>query len=294
MSIAELRRDYHREIVKHIVRVSNAVKGGKDYPNFADGSLVSSIDIAWGILHRIQAGDELAPDNVPGQRAGRKFEDITKSYLQRSVGLLQHLRPGEWSYAAEKSLTEISRFDQYHHLAHLAQALHDDPGLAAALGANSDYLITPDIVITRQPVSDEAINLNEFVVESGANLARYTRLRAANHEPILPILHASISCKWTIRSDRAQNTRAEALNLIRNRKGRLPHIVAVTAEPLPTRLASIALGTGDLDCVYHFALHEMIETLKDLNKIDQLDMLDTMLQGNRLRDISDLPFDLAI
>lgn len=294
MSIAELRRDYHREIVKHIVRVSNAVKGGKDYPNFADGSLVSSIDIAWGILHRIQAGDELAPDNVPGQRAGRKFEDITKSYLQRSVGLLQHLRPGEWSYAAEKSLTEISRFDQYHHLAHLAQALHDDPGLAAALGANSDYLITPDIVITRQPVSDEAINLNEFVVESWANLARYTRLRAANHEPILPILHASISCKWTIRSDRAQNTRAEALNLIRNRKGRLPHIVAVTAEPLPTRLASIALGTGDLDCVYHFALHEMIETLKDLNKIDQLDMLDTMLQGNRLRDISDLPFDLAI
>lgn len=27
---------------------------------------------------------------------------------------------------------------------------------------------------------------------------------------------------------------------------------------------------------------------------DQLEMLETMIQGNRLRDISDLPFDLAV
>ena len=45
---------------------------------------------------------------------------------------------------------------------------------------------------------------------------------------------------------RSQNTRTEDLNLIRNRKGRLPHVVAVTAEPLPMRIASLALGTGDL------------------------------------------------
>ena len=47
------------------------------------------------------------------------------------------------------------------------------------------------------------------------------------------------------------------MNLIRNRKGHTPHIVAVTAEPLPTRIASLALGIGDLDCVYHMALHEL-------------------------------------
>ena len=35
-----------------------------------------------------------------------------------------------------------------------------------------------------------------------------------------------------MRSDRAQYSRTEALNLIRNRKGRLPHIVVVTGEPL--------------------------------------------------------------
>jgi hypothetical protein len=84
------------------------------------------------------------------------------------------------------------------------------------------------------------------------------------------------------------------LNLVRNRKGNLPHIVAVTAEPLPTRLASLALGTGDLDCVYHFALNELWEAIVRIDNKDQFDMLKTLVDGRRLRDISDLPFDLAI
>lgn len=100
--------------------------------------------------------------------------------------------------------------------------------------------------------------------------------------------------KWTLRSDRGQNSRSEALNLIRNRKGKLPHIVAVTAEPTPTRIASLALGTGDIDCVYHFALCELREALIQLDDESQLDMLNTLVEGRRLRDISDLPFDLAI
>jgi hypothetical protein len=72
------------------------------------------------------------------------------------------------------------------------------------------------------------------------------------------------------------------------------HVVAVTAEPLPTRIAALALGTGDLDCVYHFALEELHKAVASIPNQDQLDMLDTMIQGHRLRDISDLPFDLAI
>ena len=110
----------------------------------------------------------------------------------------------------------------------------------------------------------------------------------------LPLLHASISCKWTIRSDRVQNARSEALNLIRNRKGRLPHIVVVTGEPLPSRLSAIALGTGDIDCVYHFALPELISSVEDLGLEDTLESLKIMVQGKRLKDISDLPLDLAI
>lgn len=70
-------------------------------------------------------------------------------------------------------------------------------------------------------------------------------------------------------------------------------MVAVTAEPLPTRIAALALGTGDFDCVYHFALQELVATAKEIDNIDQLDILNTLISGRRLRDISDLPFDLA-
>jgi len=81
---------------------------------------------------------------------------------------------------------------------------------------------------------------------------------------------------------------------MRNRKGHLPHIAVVTAEPSPSRLASIALGTGDIDCVYHFALYELQETLKSLGLDDAQEALAIMVEGKRLKDISDLPLDLAI
>lgn len=155
----------------------------------------------------------------------------------------------------------------------------------------SEYIITPDIVIARTPLDDNEINREGNFIE-GTTLASLTPLRAVNTGRFM--LHASISCKWTLRSDRSQNARSEALNLIRQRKGRSPHIVVVVAEPLPTRIASLALGTGDIDCVYHFALHELQRAVQELGNEDQLDLLQTLIEGRRLRDISDLPFDLAI
>ena len=154
--------------------------------------------------------------------------------------------------------------------------------------------MTPDIVVTRHPATNEEVNESETLLDD-TGLAALTPFLEKNQATPLPYLHASISCKWTIRSDRSQNTRTEALNLVRNRKGHLPHIVAVTAEPLPMRIASLALGTGDLDCVYHFALDELREVCRSVDGgEDQLEMLETMIQGDRLRDISDLPFDLAV
>jgi hypothetical protein len=99
--------------------------------------------------------------------------------------------------------------------------------------------------------------------------------------------------KWTMRSDRAQNTRTEALNLLRNRKGGTPQIVVVTIEPMPSRIASIAMGTGDIDCTYHAALDELIESVRSCGRTDQLEVLQTLIEGRRLRDISDLPLDLV-
>jgi hypothetical protein len=63
---------------------------------------------------------------------------------------------------------------------------------------------------------------------------------------------------------------------------------------MPTRIASLALGTGDVDCVYHGALYELQGALEDLGNEDQGEVFHTLLEGRRLRDISDLPFDLAV
>ena len=146
------------------------------------------------------------------------------------------------------------------------------------------------MVVYRLPASDDEINAPQLFIDKGV-ATRAALRKTANPSPIL---HASISCKWTMRSDRAQNTRTEALNLIRNRKGRLPHIVAVMGEPLPSRISSVALGTGDIDCTYHIALPELQQAVEDVGGREDRRLMEIMVQGGRLKDISDLPFDLAV
>ena len=284
MAIAQLRREYHQRICEQIVRLQK--DGSTTYPNFADKGSKASRAIALGIINRL--GFFPSSARISGQATGRLFESITRDFLREAFALLHHLRPGNWYYSIQ---APISDFEQYEHLARLEHVIRGDNELASALG--KDYIITPDIVVGRQPVSEEEINREGLVVTEEEPFAKFTPLRRVNFEAPRPILHASISCKWTLRSDRGQNARTEALNLIRNRKGHLPHVVAVTAEPLPTRIASLALGTGDLDCVYHFALPELWDSIEEVGNEDQLDMLMILIEGRRLRDISDLPFDLA-
>lgn len=287
MSIKKLREVYHQKICNEIVFLNSPGKKYGSYYNFADGDSRSSVMGAHGIIERL--GYTLSAKKVTAQTAGTLFENFTSEYLQSSLHELAHLRPGRWVY---QTSSKITQFEQYAHLEYLIDAVKEDKNLEAALG--SDYLVKPDIVISKKPLTDEEINRKDEIVSSVGSLAKYTPVRAVNQLTARSILHSSISCKWSIRSDRAQNTRTEALNLIRNRKGHVPHIVVVTAEPLPTRLAAIALGTGDLDCVYHFALEELRSTFEAYDSGDQLDMLNILIEGNRLRDISDLPFDLLM
>lgn len=284
MLIKQARDEFHARICREIIRVKDN-KDGIPYPNFADSHNRSSIQIATEIVKRlnIKVGD----DEVNEQNAGTRFEGATRDFLEQTFGQLNHLRPGEWIYSVSKA---ISSYSQYEHLAHIEAVLKKDKKLDAAL--HGDYIVKPDVLISRKPVSDEEINKPLELIFEKEKIASLTPFRAHNQKR--EIMHASISCKWTIRSDRSQNTRTEALNLMRHRKGNLPHIVAVTAEPLPTRLAALALGTGDLDCVYHFALLELQDAVAAIDNQDQLDILETMVEGNRLKDIADLPFDLAI
>lgn len=276
--LALARRDYHATLLAGILTRSSA-----GVPSNADKGSRPSVDIANAILD--QLGTATTAIKLPGQTAGADFETACAAFIRICLEKVQHLRPGHFTVTKGGG---IAQFDQYAHLDELEAIAKANREIATALG--SDYLIKPDIVVSRTAAPDSVINAAGLLVDD--TVARLTTLRAENQQ--MPILHASISCKWTLRSDRAQNARSEGLNLVRNRKGRLPHIAVITGEPTPGRIASLALGTGDIDCVYHIALSELRRALEDQQRAETLDLLDTMIEGKRLRDISDLPLDLVI
>jgi hypothetical protein len=283
VAFAEARREFHAQLLMNTLTINAA-----GVVSNADSSNNNSKAIAREIARFLQA--ETIGERIAGQTSGNQFESICAQFVEKTFLKLGHLRPGKWKVqqVSGRNRLEIAKYEQYAHLIALDKAARSDAQLAAALG--SDYTITPDIVVAREPEHDSVINTPELIVDDSVTLM--SGLRESNGGK--PLLHASISCKWTIRSDRAQNARSEALNLMRNRKGTLPHIMVVTAEPTPSRLASIALGTGDIDCVYHFALYELQAAVKHLGLNDAADMLAVMVDGKRLKDISDLPLDLAI
>lgn len=260
---------------------------GKGIPSNADSSSKLSVGIARGIADRLGA---VPCAKAVGQTSGAQFELATMHFLAATFPKWQHLRPGKWHVTklGNRSAVKTSSFAQYEHLDYLNRLTRNDARLAASIG--NDYMVAPDIVVYRETEPDEAINGEGCAVDD--TVCRLADLRRRNGG--LPILHASVSAKWTMRSDRAQNSRTEALGLVRNRKGRLPHIVVVTGEPMPSRLASLALGTGDIDCVYHFALYELVQAVQDIGAEDSGELLKMLVEGKRLKDISDLPLDLAV
>lgn len=229
-----------------------------------------------------------------GTSAGVRFEDLTAQFIRETFPCLQHLRPGEWTVLSlgNQNTIKASSFAQYEHLEYLSEIVSANKRLMAVLG--NDYIVAPDIVIYRGLYEDAEINVDKLYIDESVSKMAALRKAAGGK----PILHASVSAKWTMRSDRAQNSRTEALNLIRNRKGNLPHIVVVTNEPLPSRLASLALGTGDIDCLYHCALYELLAAVREYgaenNRDDIVENLENLIEGRRLKDISDLPLDLSV
>ena len=283
--INEARKKYHKTLIEKKVLILS--KDG--IASNADSGNIPSIEISKIIAKKLNA--EIGA-KLKGQTAGTLFEQITMKFISETFPNLQHLRPGKWTVLnlGNQSRIKTSDFSQYEHLSYLSTIIAENKLLATTLG--NDYIIAPDIVIYRTLCDDEEINFNSnFINEDICKMADLRKINGGK-----PILRASISAKWTMRSDRAQNSRTEALNLIRNRKGHLPHIVVVTGEPLPSRLASLALGTGDLDCVYHFALYELMYAVQDYGKNGREDIIETLenlVDGKRLKDISDLPLDLC-
>jgi hypothetical protein len=288
--LADLRRVFHRELCRDVlsVRAQHSAMGTKTpvYSN-ADGYSETSVDFAARMAERLPIAE--AP-KAHGTAAGRAFERSVLNFIERAIPMLPDFAIKRMQVAPGRV---ISNFAQFAHLAEIQAVVRKNPELEATLGG--DYLVNPDLVVFWGPLDDD--NLRPAITPTAEQAPTLSPVRSLTPGAGLPILHASISCKWTIRSDRVQNTRTEALNLVRNRKGRTPHIVAVTMEPEPKRLAAIAIGTGDIDCVYHGALYELREAALEAEEIapsraGARRRLEMMIQSNRLRDISDLPLDL--
>ena len=281
--LAMERAAFHKALVGSVLTID-----GNGVASNADKDSRLSKEIALRIATSLSA--EAVGTRLPGQSAGNRFEEVVERYLTTTFLRLSSLRTGSFQVGRLSSRTTalVTAFDQYSHLSDLANLASSNPLLAVALG--SDYLIAPDVIVFREPEQDRFLNSALDVVDT--SVAKLSPLRAANGGKNM--LHASVSCKWTLRSDRAQNAKSEALNLVRHRKGPLPHIVAVTGEPLPSRIASLAMGTGDLNCVYHFALDELVRAVSEVQDHGSVDILNVMIDGKRLKDISDLPLDLSI
>ena len=157
------------------------------------------------------------------------------------------MRPGKWHIVklGNRNAIKTSSFAQYEHLDYLSKLTESDAKLAASMG--NDYMVAPDVVIYRDTVTDEEINSPQIIVDD--TVCKMADIRAQNGG--LPILHASVSAKWTMRSDRAQNSRT-------------------------------------------FALYELIKAVEATGAEDSIEMLNVLIDGKRIKDISDLPLDLAI
>jgi hypothetical protein len=223
---------------------------GTRNPNTSDSHSATSVAIAAHILTSLGIPETAIRKDDPGSA----LEEAVKTYLAEELES-ENSDDRQWEFDRNKRVID---FAQYEHLARIQQIIRDDETKTLGVEIGRDYVIKPDVTVG---------------IRRGDEL----------------MLHAAVSCKWTIRSDRVQNVRHEAVILTRHRRGRQPHIVGVTVEPLPSRLASIARGTGEIDAVYHVAFDELVAATSEVGTKGEKEVLSELVDQKRLLDFTRLP-----
>ncbi|MFJ8155619.1 NgoMIV family type II restriction endonuclease [Streptomyces sp. NPDC094468] len=230
-------------------------KTGKVVANNADTDSETSKLIAERILEALGVEPGGVSADVP-ENLGSALEHAVCDHLK--AALPTEAPAHAWHIDHKKTVADFAQFE---HLDRVAAAVRENATLRVDLGR--DYLIKPDVTV----------GITHPMAPVGTR----------------PRLHAAVSCKWTIRSDRVQNVRHEFLQMIRHRRGRLPHLVVVTAEPMPSRLASIARGTGEADAIYHVAFGALERAVAEVNNVKQRDDLSEIIEQGRL-----LPYETLL
>lgn len=251
------------------------VVGAPAAPNISDVDNQQSLAIGHEVFQSI--GIDLEPearDGAKGSALGSALEEAVREHLRKLLPertmrrLMEQLGieredlvsnadiDSQWVIGSEK----IEVFEQYRHLAGVKSLFEERPNLRTLLG--TDYQIKPDVTVGRVLADKQ-------------------------------VLHAVVSCKWTMRSDRAQNVRHEFKLLVGGRRGRTPHLVAVTAEPYPSRLLALTRGTGETDAVYHLAFEEMDAAVEAHGNKEQRNAWTEMCDQRRLKDFNALIDELT-
>ena len=296
--LTQARQAFHKRLVEQKVLAIITTGKTPGIASNADKSQDYSCQLAMHIANNLEA--RTVDRKLAAQTAGTLFEKIVAEFLITTLPIISLGHSTGWhveNVGNSRKRDHLAQYWPYRHLDELQTKVQADRTLEAVLG--NLYSVNPDVLVLRSALKDSVLNQYEKLVDDATGQHSHIRANnkqqhSDNNKSTSSIVHAVISCKWTMRSDRAQNSRSEALSLIRNRKGRTPHIVAVTAEPTPSRIASLALGTGDLDMIYHFALDELITAVEAGHNDEGKAQLETLLNGDRLRDISDLPLDLTL
>ncbi|MDA0140088.1 NgoMIV family type II restriction endonuclease [Solirubrobacter deserti] len=159
---------------------------------------------------------------------------------------------------------------------------------------HGEYLVDADLLVLIPPKDHGQLTAKrrggDRLVTADELKSLRSPLTAAPGE--VPLCHANVSCKFTLRNDRGQNVRTEALQLARQRRGPMPRMVVATAEVWPGRLESLGKGTGEIDCVYHLSLPLLERAVRRVSPPEVQRQLELLIRADRLRDIADLPLDL--
>lgn len=232
--------------------------GERIAPNVADLGSAESLRIAGEVYKALNI--EGTVPSLTKESSGAALEREVEADMGNNLPQLDSTR--EWLISRTG---DVSRYAQFRHLRELQQLFEVNPALRATVAR--DYQVKTDV---------------------------YVGVKHPQDPRAMPFLHAAISCKWTIRSDRVQNVRYEFATLVRTRRGRLPHLVLVTAEPLPSRLVSIARGTGEVDAVYHVLFDELNDAIPNAATKEQQAHWDELVSQGRLLPYTQLAANLTL
>ena len=232
-----------------------SVSGG--LPSNSDPASRISVEIGFALAEALGATADLP--QLDGPAAGVEFERRTERFIENALSCVDEVTQADWRIETGSSIVEFERYD---HLNGVRRAAATNDELGGLL--YGDYTLAPGVFVGRKLKSNHPASLGSAV------------------------LSGVVACKWTIPRDIDQRP----INLLRCPELPAGRVAVVTAEPLPGRMASIAIGTGK-PCMYHVALEELQDILAQKRWYESQEMLEIMVDQGRLRDILDLPLNLT-